>query len=368
MLSKLGLCYKNTGMDLVLLHGHESRLGPLLGSYPFLQKYLRYEHKDPIRGTPYFSSVTDDYDKGCIYLSEEDSDAAWDAFLNAGKIIKVSDFRLRFDGIDWFGTGESHICAPPRERYEKLGRVFEDEVLCDGIKLKREFAGGMNRVQVTIDCTSDSEPRAGSEIVKKLIPYFGEPFRYKRKCMFSGNEYLKNAELEKKYIKMINELFAAEVSELRHSETKLIRLDNGTKLLLTGEKIKGICDRSSVNKAFKPYGMQVTESRRTGENIISFTDSHGFKTEFMFFRKRSAANAFAFLISVSSCNFDLNINKTRQKDFSVYTKAEADEKLSEIAAFCAKTMPEAAEKMAADFGCCPDWYYDEPGVPIRDLR
>ena len=60
-------------------------------------------------------------------------------------------------------------------------------------------------------------------------------------------------------------------------------------------------------------------------------------------------------LDISGCTFD--INTLAEQDYEMEKEGESQPILREFALLCAKIRDEYGDKLAADFGDTPDWYY-----------
>ena len=354
MLDELGLGYKYTAIQIFPNDRYQRDFSRVISAFPVLEKYLQYNDVNPKLGEPFFSSFTDDWDKGELYAAPEDAYAAVSAFWRIEEVMKISKSVLMLEGVDWYGGGDTSPITVPRTKYNQWIRPKAPETACPGIKIvNRAFN---TDIFVTVEAAvNDEELQNTNDVIEKLKPFLGDPKYMIRKCMFSYEEHEKMIFLEKKYREKLETLFDEMVGECRADDPYEIK--NGRKVYLYAAPIKGLCDKRSVNNAFKGTGMQVTESK-TGNHFIRFADKHNYNIEFMFFRK-SGGTEFSFCMNIKSFNFSLPSAVVWQKSFKVSDKAQGDEKLAHIAKYCVKIRDDITEELAADFGNCPDWFWKE---------
>lgn len=314
MLASLGLHYNAVSFRF---RGYITPLDKVTEAYPELNKY---RHNDERNG----------YNKEVLssegYADPED----WDTiFTVASKIPRGFNIIpvLGLDNINWYGeeTEESDY---------------------NSITMVREFDYGnkYNMIYVSVNATTENEPRNTTGIIDKLEPYLGK-FEYKvRDCCFSREE---------------NELFKKRSFEcekhLRHMMEEFQQGRGKPDYKTDVPFIPNLADKKKIKEAFKNTDF-VIGSRYgllPGMNRVICIDEHNYEFEILIDRTQSSPNYFYFYIYVSGYNFHIEGN---QNIMMASSEQEAEERLSEIASFSMKVKEEMGALLAESLGCTPAWY------------
>ena len=342
MLDDLGLGYKNLGFRLETVV--PSIWDVVLQKYPSLDKYYIPAEDNIQMRMPLLTSFSKDWCEGKIYVDEADRETVKELFTKIPYTYNIETCDLLFDGIDWYGDGNLEPITQTSESYKlKIPTTRFLPFKNNGIRLAREYDFGRkkNLVLVSVEATTDDEPRDTTDVLEKLKPYLGEPLGAGRGCMFSNEEKNRYIILENKYNKQLDELFDSMVpKDDRHIPYE--------------PYIKNVVDKRTLNKAFLGTVFRVGERKGLlhGMNEMVYIDSHRFKYEILFDRSPSN-NYFSFIMSIRGYNFELKIE---QKDFGVTYEGESKEILAKIVRFCNVLLDEVADEIAKDFGDTPEWY------------
>lgn len=341
MLAGVGYSYKNLGFSL---EGFIFDYDKVLTKYPSLQKYFFYDDSKGVT-QPYISSISENWREGIIHADREDWDDIAAVFSKIPRPFSIPFATLIYDGINWFEDSDDSIAI---NYYRPQGRFpTPDAFYSNRIKQVREFDYGRkyNRVSVCIEVTAEHEPRDSKEIIKKLIPYLGEPTYSSRECIFPQEELLRLQSLQRVHreqLKVIAADVLSDLQEFAHVYTNTIE-----------PPIKHLADIPTLNKAFLGTGFKRQVGRTPNWlTLYSCTDEHGFIYA-AHVQKLMDRRSFRFDIEVSGYNFSTGFFSD---DYTVTQEGESLGILQKFAKLCVKIRDEYAAELAKDFGDSPLWY------------
>lgn len=118
--------------------------------------------------------------------------------------------------------------------------------------------------------------------------------------------------------------------------------------------IPHLADIPVMKKAFAGTGFTHQKGNPGWLGEYDCRDSHGY-TYRAYIQKLSDGYRFRVWLDISGCNFD--IHTLAEQDYEMEKEGESQPILREFALLCAKIRDEYGDKLAADFGDTPDWYY-----------
>lgn len=109
-----------------------------------------------------------------------------------------------------------------------------------------------------------------------------------------------------------------------------------------------------MKKAFAETGFMHKKGNPGWLGEYDCRDSHGYLYK-AFVQKLSDGCSFRVWLEISGCNF--NTGYLDAPDYCMQEEGESFPIIREFALLCAKIRDEYGDKLAADFGDTPKWYY-----------
>lgn len=355
MLEELGLCYQSIGFGVS--HGPVEKA---VKKYPALAKYRCLEDETRPESQLYsnemLTSYSKNWSKGKIYAEAEDYEAIGELFTKIPRPLNFGFSNMILSGIDWYGGCD---LTPAIEYNEFKGERPLDplasfrHISSNEIMLERGFDYGnkLNRVIVTVEATELPVPKDTSDVVRRLVPYLGEPERVSRTCRLSEDALKRSNELITKYREKMQTLFQPMREWGRPSPD----------ISLT-PIIPKIAEKKKIMKAFQGTGFEMGSRKGLGPgmNRVVCTDSHNYKYEINIYRGSTYSNLFNFNLRVMGCDF---IIVPSMHSFYVKSEEEAEQIITKLAELCVRARDEIGEEMAAEFLDTPDWYWENRSEP-----
>ena len=343
MLADIGTGYKEISFDISTVM--RKTPGGLIKDFPVLKDYLF--HYDPYHAD-ILTSLTPDWDKGQIYASSEARAAVLEIFSKIPRGYNIGG-KLMLHQIGWFGEG---VNEPVIKSNFDNGRASICGNYCvtdNAIIIERGFGGDkINKIELIIEATTDSEPRDTKELVRKLEGYLGKPEETYRECCFTREQ----TELNMKYSNEVSDLLCEAISE-KYSGDRSDMAEH-----LKDVFVPALVDKKMIKKAFAGTGFEMPKTRKgilPGMNVLSCKDEHNFRYEVAIDRTQNCPTFFYFYITITGCNFMI---KNTQDVIVAASREEAEQKLTTLAAFASDLMDKFGPVLAERFGDTPAWFYN----------
>lgn len=318
----------------------------IIEKYPNLEKYFKYEdYQEPKDGKfcsydIHWRDYGLDWKNGNIYADLNDKEDIFRLNFKKHKGSSLFTSLLIFDQINW---GENTISYLFDNKYYKYPAVNTEYFINNQICIYKYFENNWC-VCVTIESTSDNQPKDTSPIVEKLIPYLGNPINKKTICKSSIDETTFNKEDEKECLTILNERFETTFRNEKHD-------GNFSNLL----------DKRKLKKIFKDTHFVLDNDPKLlrGMNQMTYRNKYNMTFEITFDRLPHF-NSFRWNIRIYGFNFSISPYKALY-DVSVKCQEEVDNYLKKVADFCENLVEdeEYNKLLFKTYGETPSWYrYD----------
>ncbi len=319
----------------------DSVIARIQQKFPKLEKYFR--------STKYGSmlcSYTDNWFNGELFAEKSDYDDIFTLFSKVPRPFKISSGHILLNGVNWFGEEPAAPVSDCTCEEKDLIYITDADYFSNHIAQHRNYDDGLkyNRVSVCIETTAVPEPRDSSTVIEKLIPYLGKPYWSRTHCVFSKEESLRNKELSGKHSEYIKNL----IKNTLPNPEKYPYTMNDT------APIPHLADIPTMKKAFAGTGFMQKKGNPGWLGEYDCRDSHGYLYK-AFVQKLSDGCSFRVWLEISGCNF--NTGYLDAPDYCMKEEGESFPIIREFALLCAKIRDEYGDKLAADFGDTPKWYY-----------
>ena len=340
MLNSLGIKYEHLMFDVSFF---SDGLDKFLTEHPECSKYRyhNYQNREDRIG-----SLRYDWKEGNIFADDEDKDTVFEIFRKIKRRIDLSG-GYSFSGVDWFGTGVTG-CAfrdykAPKPEIKILPLVYDN---C--IKIRYNCALYLS---VGIEVTSDGdEPKDAGEIIKKLVPFLGEPKGPTRTCVFDLEEQARIDEKRLGFHEILKERFYNTFPFDRERYCKGLR----------EPFIEKIADKRSITKAFKDTDLEFTNRKGgPGYNELMCYGPHNYRFTLGIHRSQGMPRNFRSYFMIMGYNFTIS----KEYDVCVDSLEEAQDKLNELAKFCMELQGDFFDDLAKEFGDTPSWYWEANKLP-----
>lgn len=354
MLSDLGYDYERLGFSL---RGTKDTVAKAVKKYPALWKYFVI---DDSHGThmPTLTSFGTDWQEGKLYANPQDEAEINALFSKIPRPMNVTGI-LMLDGIRWFSDSESGA-VPDYNALHNSGYSLDGDgllpsnnlfpILSNHMTLRRFFDDGTKNVFVSVCMETGKENP--DRILERLKPYLGEPTQHERKWWFPLEETRRLHTLEQKHSEKLNALMlavlpASRAPELKqHVNTMLVARDVNA-LLTLQEPLLHVCDKFTLNKAFKDTGFAQKKDAPNWLHSYASQDAYGYRYEACA-QKVTGLNMFRVWLNINGNNFAVGCGLP--EDYCVTEEGESLDILRAFAAFCVKVREEYGAELAKDFG------------------
>ncbi len=340
MLAELGLSWSDLAFSASTVTS-DSVIARILEKFPKLEKYYHSTENDPT-----ICSYTENWFSGELFSDKSDYDDVFTLFSKIPRPLNIPFGHILLNGVNWFGEESSSPVPDYNWEGADFSRLSNVHYYSNYIAQHRSYDDGLkyNHVSVCIETTAASEPRDSSTILEKLIPYLGKPISTDRTCVFSKEEHQKYNVLTKKH---------SEYLKILMNKT----LPNPKKYSLTmnySAPIPHLADIPTLKKAFAGTGFTHKKGNPGWLGEYDCRDSHGYLYR-AYIQKLSNRCTFRVWLEISGHNFETW--RCPELDYCMKEEGESLPILREFALLCTKIRDEYGDKLAADFGDTPEWYY-----------
>lgn len=342
MLAELGFGWSDLAFAASTVSGDRT-ISNVLEKLPELKKYFKSTENGPM-----ICSYTENWSSGEIFADKSDYDDIFAVFSKIPRPFNIPFGHVLLSGVNWLGEETS---APVPDFFWEnadISKLTNIHFFSNYIAQERCYDDGLKRVMISvcIEVTAEPVPRDSSIVIEKLIPCLGEPVNLRTECVFSREENKRLKEFQKKHYEYLNSLIKETMPVPKYYP-------------FTGKykaPIPHIADIPVMKKAFAGTGFTHKKGNPGWLGEYDCRDSHGF-TYRAYIQKISDGYRFRVWLDISGCNFD--INTLAEQDYEMEKEGESLPILREFALLCAKIRDEYGDKLAADFGDTPDWYYKQ---------
>lgn len=343
MLAELGLSWSDLDFAASIVDD-DPMTEKILKNFPRLKKYYHPVEIGEISAT--ICSYTENWFSGELFCDKSDYDDVFTLFSKIPRPLNISDGHILLNGVNWFGE-ESLPPIPYNLEGRNVSRLtYYVCYYSNYIVQYRGFDDGLkrNEVSVCIETTAASEPRDSSAILEKLIPYLGKPVETNRTCVFSKEECQKYDDLPYKQHSKYLKGFMENILPIPKKRPYIAR---------SLPPIPHLADITTMKKAFAGTGFTHKKGNPGYMGEYDCRDSHGYLYQ-AYVQKLSDWRTFRIWLEISGYNFTLSAPGL---DYSMEEEGESLPILRAFALLCAKIRDEYGDKLAADFGDTPEWYY-----------
>ncbi|MCM1090508.1 MAG: hypothetical protein NC092_06980 [Butyrivibrio sp.] len=340
MLAELGLNWSDLAFSVENISS-DTVISKVLEKFPELKKYYHATENGPI-----VCSYTENWFSGELFANKSDYDDVFTLFSKIPRPFNIPFGHILLNGVNWFSEETAAPAPDPHWEGADFSKLANVHYYSNYIAQHRNFDDGLkyNGISVCIETTCDPEPRDSSAIIEKLIPYLGKPVSSGTKCVFSREEY-----------KRYNELLE-EHSEYIHNYLRNA-LPDAQKYPFSSyypAPIPHLADIPTMKKAFAGTDFTHKKGNPGWLGEYDCRDSHGHLYS-AYIQKLSDGCTFRVWLEISGYNF--RTRPLAELDYSMREEGESMPILREFALLCAKIRDEYGDKLAADFGDTPEWYY-----------
>lgn len=343
MFAELGISWSDLAFSV---HSpSDAVISKVLEKFPVLKKCYHVTENGSV-----VCSYTENWFSGELFADKSDYDDIFTLFSKIPRPFNIPFGHILLNGVNWFGEETAAPAPDPDWENADLSKLSNVHYSSNYIVQHRNFDDGLkyNSISVCIEISCDPEPRDSSVIIEKLIPYLGKPVGSCTKCVFSKEESKRYNELLEKHSEYIQ-------NDMRNA------LPNAKRYFLTlnyPAPIPHLADIPTMKKAFAGTNFTHKKGNPGWLGEYDCRDSHGHLYR-AYIQKLSDGCTFRVWLEISGYNF-----KTRplaETDYCMREEGESMPILREFALLCAKIRDEYGDKLAADFGDTPEWYYKYDG-------
>lgn len=320
--------------------------GGLIEKFPNLEKYFKFEHDYEQERAKYYSydihwkDYGTDWKNGNIYADSNDKEQIFELNFKRHKGNSLSYSLVIFDQINW---GENTISYLLDDKYYKYPAVKTEYFINNQICIYKGYCEREWNLSVTIESTSDGQPKDTLHIVEKLIPFLGNPIEKHKIYKPSIAETTFNKEDEKECLMILNERFENTFRDEKHDGN-----------------FSNILDKRKLKKAFENthFVLENNGNLLRGMNRLIYRNKYDMTFEITFDRLPHF-NAFRWNIRIYGFNFSISPFKALD-DIGVNSQEEVELYLKKVADFCEKLGQdeEYNNLLLRTYGETPFWYYE----------
>lgn len=206
-----------------------------------------------------------------VHADMADESDIFGLFSKIPRTINFAFGHLVLEGINWF-PDSSDTLVPDTDYDYPLSP--EPPFLSNRITQFRNFDDGRkyNIVSVCIEVTDKERPRNSKTVIEGLMPYFGEPYLSRRKCVFSmeETERFRKIETEERghLTALAEEKLPMPRSHKPWSDPQIVPAPD--------PKLPHVADRFTLEKAFKGTGFARQKGQPNWLSLYSCVDERGF--------------------------------------------------------------------------------------------